>query len=351
MKKNPLYLLSLFVLLFYHFTQIAFAHEVYVLNKTDITRDIINSSPNPFSDVVQEPYLFSLSGLLGVIIVFLVFFISTLKKVEKLCDPFLLRIKKYAPVVARVTLGICLALSAFHGALFGPEIPFESFANGQYVILMKAILYGIGILLTLGILVRISSLIAITLYLYAITHYGIYMLTYANYLGEMLLSLILGAGPYSVETLLLSKKRITGGLASRFTYFAEKYSFFTLRVLFGLAIFYASYYAKYIHSNLAIDTVTQYHLTDYFRFDPLFVVLGAFIVEAIIGIFFIIGFEVRFTALVFLAFISVSLFYFGEAVWPHMVLIGINIVIILHGYDEFTIENKLFRRKKREPIL
>ena len=61
--------------------------------------------------------------------------------------------------------------------------------------------------------------------------------------------------------------------------------------------------------------------------------------------------SVRFTALVFLTFLALSLSYFGEAVWPHMILIGINIVILLHGYDEFTIENKLFGRKKLEPVL
>ena len=351
MKKNIFFFLSLFTLFFTQFTHFAFAHEVYVLSKNDITRDIVSPSLNPFSDVAQEPYLFSLSGLLGIVLVFVVLFVSTLKKVEKHFDPFLFSLKKYAAVVARVTLGVCLALSAFHGALFGPELPFANFVNGNYITFIKVILYSVGILLTLGIFVRTAALVAILLYVFSILRYGTYMLTYANYLGEMLLSLILGAGPYSLDALLFAKRKKLSRFVYSFTTFAEKYSFLVLRILFGLAVFYASFYAKFLHSNLAIDTVIQYHLTDYFRFDPLFVVLGAFIVEAIIGIFFIIGFEVRFTALVFLTFLALSLSYFGEAVWPHMILIGINIVILLHGYDEFTIENKLFGRKKLEPVL
>jgi uncharacterized membrane protein YphA (DoxX/SURF4 family) len=71
----------------------------------------------------------------------------------------------------------------------------------------------------------------------------------------------------------------------------------------------------------------------------------------LIGVFFIIGFEIRFTALVFFGFLTLSLFYFGEVVWPHLILLGVNLAFILHGYDRYSIERRFFKKGVREPIL
>jgi hypothetical protein len=121
--------------------------------------------------------------------------------------------------------------------------------------------------------------------------------------------------------------------------------------LFGISALYASWYAKLFHSNLALNTVTDYHLTKYFHFSALFIVLGALIVESLIGFFFILGIEIRFTALFFLVFLTLSLFFFGEVVWPHLILIGVNIAFILHGYDKYSIEGRFFEKDNREPVL
>ncbi len=129
---------------------LAFAHEVYVLSPDHIARDISVDSPNPFSIVATNQMQFALWGFISILVVVLVLIFSLTKKVEKFADPFLFRIKKYAPFVARITLGICLMFSAQHGALFGPELPFLPFA-GDYTHLLTTILYTIGIALTIGL--------------------------------------------------------------------------------------------------------------------------------------------------------------------------------------------------------
>ena len=118
-----------------------------------------------------------------------------------------------------------------------------------------------------------------------------------------------------------------------------------------MSVVYAAVYAKFLHANLTLSTIEQYHLLNFFHFDPLFVVLGAFIIESLIGIFFIVGIAIRWTAIFFLFWIGLSLLYFGEAVWPHLVLIGLNITLILHGYDRYSLEGRLFKRRLLEPVL
>jgi len=325
----------------------AFAHEVYVLTPETIARDVAADSPNPFSVIPEHALEFALWGFISVLVVVLVLIFSLTKKVEKKVDPWLFSIKKYAPLVARFTLGLCLTFSARHVALFGPELPFSTFV-GDGSRLLSAVLYTIGICFMVGLFVRASSLVGILIYALGILHFGVYMTTYTNYLGELLICLMLGPGIFSIDQMVFRKKSLLDLFFEKY----EKYAFLILRVLFGVSVMFASVYAKFIHSALALDTVIQYHLTNYFHFTPLFIVLGAFIVESIVGFFFIIGFEIRFTVIVFWIFLALSLAYFGESVWPHMVLVGVNLALFMHGYDKYTIENKLFIKKsKLEPVL
>src|SRR5207244_2508272 len=124
----------------------------------------------------------------------------------------------------------------------------------------------------------------------------------------ILLALILGSGQFSIDHTLHWHSRFFGVLGRRL----EPYAFPALRILFGLSIAFASYFAKFLHSQLALDVVNNYHLTNYFHFEPLFIVLGAFMVDLLIGMFFMVGVEIRHTVLFFLFWLALSLLYFGE---------------------------------------
>lgn len=253
--------------------------------------------------------------------------------------------KRYAPLVGRLTIGFSLIASAHYGGLFGPELPLTTVV-GPFAPALRIFLYIVGALFVLGLGTRWAALAAMAIFAIAIVRFQGYMLTYLNYFGEMIVAFLLGSGEFSLDMFL--KKRSVSPLTARF----EQYAFLVLRVCFGIAVFYASFYAKFLHSNLALDTVRDYHLTQFFPFSPLFLVLGAFVIEATIGTFFAIGFEVRFTAIVFTAFLTLSIIHFGEVVWPHVILFGINIALFAHGYDRYTLESLLFRRQsKLEPVL
>ncbi len=325
----------------------ASAHEVYVLDPNAISTGIGTSSPNPFSAVLKDENQFAFWMLISIITVVAVFLISISRAAEKKLAPVLMRLKTWAPFVARITLGLSLFASAYYNSLFGPELPLTAIFHA-FAPLIRAMLFIGGAMIALGLFTRAAAIAAILIYGWAAAVYNVYMLTYLNYFGEMAINIILGSGAYSLDSLLRKK---VSGKTQLFKKTAEQYGFAALRICFGIAVIFASWYAKFEHSQLALDTVIRYHLTNYFRFDPLFVVLGAFIIETLIGIFFIVGFEIRFTAIFFLVFLTLSLLYFGEIVWPHLILLGVNITFLFYGYDRFSLEGRFFKRGELEPVL
>ena len=326
----------------------ASAHEVYVLDHATVLRDVAAVSPNPLLAFFSNTYQFFLWGFISFVTVSTLFFASIFRVFESALDPFFWRLKKYAAPVARVTLGLALICCAYNSALFGPELPFSDFVGHAYVPLVYSALYIAGVLIALGWLTRIAALAMLPIFALALHHYGFYMLNYTNYLGEMLFVFVLGGGFLSLDG---AGAHHIPEATRRFIRWIEPYSFLILRILFGVAIAYAAIYAKFIHSQLALDTISQYHLTDFFHFEPLFTVLGALIIETLIGLFFIVGVEIRWTALFFLFWLVLSLLYFGEAVWPHLILIGLNITFFLHGYDRYSLEGRFFKRHGIEPVL
>ncbi|MES2203427.1 MAG: hypothetical protein V4474_03850 [Patescibacteria group bacterium] len=326
---------------------IASAHEVYVLGRNVIAIDTMAPSPNPFGAIAGNEMQFLFWGFIAVLTVSTVFAASIFHTFEKRFDPTLRRLKKYAPLSARLTLGVCLIACAFYQGLFGPELPFAQFA-GAYAPVLTGLFYALGTLVLVGYYTRVAALVAVAVFGLAVAHYGIYMLTYTNYLGEMLVLAILGGYSHGLHT---RAHDIGRHYFARLSRRMEPYAFLIARVAFGVAVMFAAFYAKFLHSDLALDTIRDYHLTNYFHFDPLFIVLGAFIIESLIGLFFILGIEVRWTALFFLFWLFLSLIYFGEAVWPHLVLVGLNITMFLHGYDRYTLEGYFFGKRGREPVL
>ncbi len=330
---------------------LASAHEVYVLSPQEIQNAIALPSPNPFSAIPGQEKLFLVWGTIVAVLVLVTISFSVSSLFERVFDPFLFRLKKYAPIIARVTFGVSLIAAGYFGDFFGPELPVSSVMPAMAAHVLSGILMVAGVFVIAGFLTRVVAIFMVAVFAFAAWNFHWYMLTYVNYLGEAILFAILGGGRWSLDRAIPALRALgesVGGLARSL----ERYSFFILRVLFGGALFFASFYAKFLHSNLAMDTVNDYHLTDYFHFTPLFLVLGAFIVEALLGICFAAGFEVRFAALFFTFFITLSLLFFGETVWPHFILFGVSAALFAHGYDRFTVEKLIFQRKRKgEPVL
>src|ERR1043166_7266837 len=158
---------------------VAGAHEVYVLSATTIAHDLALVSPNPFGAFLTNQFQFFFWGCIAAVLVSTVFFMSITHRLERLFKPALLRLKPYAPLVARLTLGACLVACGWYGAFFGPELPFSAF--GAWAAYVSWAFYLCGALILWGRGLVPAALLALALYTLALAHWGWYpFITYAN---------------------------------------------------------------------------------------------------------------------------------------------------------------------------
>jgi uncharacterized membrane protein YphA (DoxX/SURF4 family) len=326
------------------------AHEVYVLSSNTITQATAAQSFSFIEIFQNNTYQTILWGSIVCFLIVTVFFISISVKLETKIDPYLVKMKRYAPFIARVVAGMGFVACGYFGAMFGPELPFSQMFQGQ-ALWVQIIFIIIGLGFIFGIATRVFATIALFFFAVGVAKYGSYMFTYSNYFGELLVLLLVGSHKLSLDTsykhsVFKNVKLFWNGMSRLF----GEYAFLILRVSFGFSLIYASIYAKFLHNQLALEVVNQFHLVQYFQFAPEFIVFGAAIIEILLGLFFILGIEVRFTAIAINIFLFLSLMYFGETVWPHIILIGIPIAFLFYGYDRYSLEGFFFKKGNREPI-
>lgn len=140
-----------------------------------------------------------------------------------------------------------------------------------------------------------------------------------------------------------------GALAGLF-FHRKIYAFFLMRLGFAVSVLYSALDAKLFHSNLALETIRVYDLTQHMHMLPMVIVLSAFCVEMLIGLCILLGVQLRLVAVIFTGFLLTSLQFFGEAAAPHLILFTLNAVLFLHGYDRFTVL-KNFVDESSEPVL
>lgn len=329
---------------------LALAHEVYVLTPDTTTRALATPHWSELAVIARNLGEFTFWAFIAGLIIFVVFFVSIIRPLERWLDPFLARLTPYAPAVSRITVGLAFLAAAHYGALFGPELPLSGTFAG-YETSVEGALVVIGLMIVFGFYTRIAALAALAFFGAEIAAHGWYLLTYANYFGELVLLLILGAHKLAFHHQGYDERRAPDWLLAWKRKFTP-YAFLILRVGFGVSLLFASLYAKIFYNNLALSVAYAYPpLVRFFGFEPHFLVLGAALIEILIALFFILGVEIRFTSLFLLFWLSLSLWYFGEVVWPHIILIGIPVAFIFYGYDAYSLEGWYFKRGAREPVL
>lgn len=316
-----------------------FAHEVYVLTPQQITQDNADRSTNVLN-ALSSPHnlrLFLGFSLIALLVLGLLLLLKSRPQAQKL-GKTIDKATIVAPDIIRIAFGASLVVSALNGAIFGPELPLTNFPlSGMFRIGLLIT----GVAITLGLFTRIFAWLAILVWLAVLAHVGWYALTYVNYLGEAIAVALLPGQLLTIDSLLArTKNKKTHKLKY------EQYSMPITRVLFGFSLLYAAINVKFAAPMLTLDVVNNYHLDSYFPFDPLFIVLGAFLIECLIALLFMAGLLRRANAIFFLVFLVLSLLFFKEAVWPHYILIATGIGIFLHKPDKWALDTYLFNGKK-----
>lgn len=325
-----------------------FAHEVYVLPSDTILQSLATDSINPFTAYYGNEKEFYLWGFISFVVLSTILFASVFGFLEKRSVRILHFLKQFAHPLVRLSAGVTLVVFGMYGVLFGPELPLENIF-GAGTLFVQILLVALGTAILLGIYTRTAAFLAILVYLSAYLLSDWYVLTYTSYLGAYVFLVALGGGPWSLN--LRMKAQHVPDILQSIIETIRPLAYPLLRVGFGLAIMLAAIYAKFWHSELAHQVVIHYNLTRFFPFEPMFVVLGAFIIEFLAGLMMFLGIAVRWTAL-FLAFwLTMGHIFTNEEWWVHLILYGVALAIFCHGYDRWSLEGRFLRRDGREPVL
>jgi len=339
--KRSLLLLSTFVFGLFALALPASAHEAYVLPYTTFW----NGMKQPFSaqafDALKNPNNVRITIIIVLCVWLLlgVNFIVRQTRVGKKIHAFFERYSSLGPHFVRVSIACALLFSALSNSFLGPELHGSLF---PYPHLLQISLFAMSIMILLGFLTELAAFAGMIIFVASLFVFGPYIFTYLNYFGEFIVLFLFGMRVFSLD------KYIFGPL-KRFRAF-EKYEPVIVRVLYGLALIYAAITVKLLHPELTITVINTWHLTQFhwlFPSDPLLITFGAGVVETVIGLFIMFGFEMRLTVLVSLFYITLSLLYFRELVWPHLLLYGISFNLLVQP-EVFTLDHFFFESHRRE---
>lgn len=327
----------LFTIYFVLYTPVVFGHEAYVLTKEQFNQGMSQLNPNPFSALQNgENFKIFVEVTLGVLVLIVTYLIFLLSEVGAKFDQAITRLARFGPLITKLTIAASFFFSVQTNSFLGPELSLSSLFFPEVI---KFCLILISYMFLLGFLTEVASIAALAIYLLSFSVFGFYMLTYANYLGEMIVLMIFGSRIFSIDKYLFGVKKIADSL--------QQYEVGIVRVFYGLALCFAAINVKFLHPILSMTVVDQYHLIRFnylFPQDSLLVALGAALSELTIGVFIILGFELRLAVLVSLFYITLSLLYFKEAVWPHLLLYGISLNLLINkeqlSVDQFLISHK-----------
>lgn len=317
----------------------ALAHEAYVLTPAQFHTGLARTSFRAFT-ALADPHNLGIffAVAIGTLIGFSLSFVARHTRLGLRTDTFLGKYADYGLFFIRISLGVATCIGAALGSFLGPEIPFSTLPLPD---LFLPLAFAAGVLLVLGLFTEYAAAALLVTFLAATTVYGSYLLTYVNYLGEIAALFLFGSHFHSLDRVFFGERR-------RYPKYT-KFEPFIIRATYGLAIVYTAIAVKLLHPDITLAVVNQYNLTQFhwlFPSDPLLVALGAGLAELLIGFLLIIGLEVRVTVLVSLFYITLSLFFFRESVWPHLILYGVSFQLILNGAGPYSVDEH-FRDKMK----
>jgi uncharacterized membrane protein YphA (DoxX/SURF4 family) len=336
--KNTKSLILLSAFLFLLNFQQASAHENYVLTNQQINADLANNNLN-ILDALKDSGNLKVSLTVGVasLIVIILYFLFYLSKAGEVFDFYLQKLEPVGHVILRLALAASLIASAHFNSFLGPEIPLTSLPFG---LVLKPLLYILGVMLALGIWSEITGAISFILLILATFVYRNYMITYFNYFGEFFVLMFFGSRIFSLDRIFHNIKEV-----------AKKYHNLELaiiRITYGISVIYPAITYKLLHPAVIINIVNQYHLNQIhwlFPHDPLLISLGAGLTQIAVGIFIIFGFETRLSTLITFILMSMSVLFFKEAVWPHYILLALALYLIINNGGKYGLDQYIKNRK------
>lgn len=310
------------------------AHEAYVLTASEFKAGLESYTRYPFAPLFDAAHIktFLLTAL-AVIFSYILVFIWSASRLSQALDGIIKKAKIAGPLIIRLAISASFLYAAMSNSVLGPELPLSMVPYGMVV---RFLLFLTGLMVLFGVLVELAAFIALIVFIFVTFTFGVYMVTYANYFGEIIVLLLFGSRYLSFDGWIFGKKLLVEKL-ERFKWLETP----IVRVLYGVALIYAGYTIKFVHQGLTVNVYNEYHLVNFFHAAASYIAAGAGVAEISIGLFIILGFAMRWTVLISLVFITLSILYFRELLWPHFMLYGISLSLLINSGDRLTLDSKI----------
>jgi uncharacterized membrane protein YphA (DoxX/SURF4 family) len=246
----------------------------------------------------------------------------------------------YLPWIVRLSAGLVLIGAGLSHVEFLPTFHADA--------LRAFVLTATGFLLLLGFAVRPAAIVALAAYGATLLAHPEALLMF-DVAGALSAVAILGPGIPSVDDLLRAAfPRGPGARAATANLAHDRYDdLVPLVVRLGLGgAFVASGVAdKLLIYNQALDAVAKYGLTSVVPVSPELWVVGAFLVETMLGLAILLGVMTRFSAVIGFAVLTLALFGLpDDPVIAHVGLFGLSSVLVVLGGGRWSVDRLVLRR-------
>lgn len=335
------YLFGLLVILL-ALPAVASAHVRYVIDDAEYLKHAgvdVSFLMTALQDLNNVALVLAAIGVVAIIYVLfsvVPFLVRLRAHVNERADSYL----EFIPWIVRLSLGIALIGAGSAEVFISPAL-----ATPSTVIAFIEVL--IGFLILAGFLVVPSALALILLYIVAVFT-DPYLIGNIEVLAGAIVLLLLDNERPGMDDLVGIPKM------SPFKRF-ERYVPLVLRVGLGIAMIYLAVYEKFLNPNVSALVVDIYSLQSAIPVNEATWVLGAGVVELLIGLLLLIGLRVRLLVIITFFVLSTTFFYFGEEVYSHITLFGLlsALFVTRGGFlsidHHFGIDNKLELQEERLP--
>ena len=307
---------------------LASAHVGYVLDHDDFVSHEGADMHFLVSGVTEAPLSVLIAGLVTLAVVGAIIYWRTRPRSKALLARVIEKLASYSELLswmARLSLGIALIGAGTANVFVSPVLIGTPMIGFIEIIL--------GFLFLLGFLLPIAYIASVVLFFAGVVHSN-YVFGNMDFLALVVSALLLESARPGLDDILNIKQFALGEEARELVPLV-------LRFGLGIAFIFLAVYEKFMNPHDSALVVQMYHLTNVIPVSPALWVLGAGMVEFLLGVLLIIGFEVRLVAVVSFIVISLSFFYFKESVYSHVTLFGAISMLVVTGAGKYSVDRML----------
>jgi len=261
---------------------------------------------------------------IAIIVVLIGIYLEKVLKVPKWFEGFIERYAPYVLSICSIGFGLSFLLFSYNGFIFAPNLMSHGFTDPLLIIQAVA-----GLMMVFGFYERIGGLLLIVLFALGVQRYGFgEMMDTMEMLGFALYVMIVGRPKFKIVDIeSLSKVR----------HEVHSYGLAILRAGTGLNLIILGFSEKILSPSMTADFLSKYDWNlmtkiGFESYNNYWFAFSAGAVEALFGVFFLLGLVTRLTTLCLAVFLVSTLILLGPVeLVGHLPHFSIAMVLLLMG--------------------